>query len=78
MRYLFAILLLSLSLGLYAQNMPTWKQLDGSMMPIDLEPFEGASLLPDSLELVTVRHVGRHGARFLAMRGDSHRQARSF
>lgn len=66
MRRFLTLLSLSLFLGLQAQDNPTWRQLDGSMMPIDLHPFEAASLLPDSLELVTVRHVGRHGARFLS------------
>lgn len=66
MKRFFSLFLLSFFLGLQAQDMPTWRQLDGSMMPIDLKPFESTSLLPDSLELVSVRHVARHGARFLS------------
>ncbi len=66
MRRFLTLFLLSLGLALQAQDLPTWRQLDGSMMPIDQLPFEAKALLPDSLELVTVRHVGRHGARFLS------------
>lgn len=46
-------------------DMPTWEQLDGSMMPLSPDVFAKAPALPDSLRPVMLNHVGRHGARFL-------------
>lgn len=46
-------------------SLPSWEQLDGSMMPLSPERFMHAPSLPDSLNPVMLNHVGRHGARFL-------------
>lgn len=63
------ILLLLCCLGAnftIAARVPSWFQLDGSMMPLDTVPYNNLPQLPDSLRVIGMNHVGRHGSRFLS------------
>lgn len=67
MKRLIAYLFLSVALVAAAKAYePLPAEYDGSMMPYDFAKADTAFAIPDSLEVVHISYVARHGARFLS------------
>lgn len=63
---LLAMLLTLSAASLFAQYHALPSNLDGTMMPYDFESIDPKLGIPDSLDVVHVCYVARHGARYIS------------